>query len=73
MRRGRRASIKTCYASAALAAKEKFNLDNETVNEFIHMLDEHVCHTMASEEIIDRVLEECGIRLDFRDPFGIVQ
>lgn len=70
---GRCATIKTCYAAAALAAKGDLELDRAGVNAFIKAIDDYVCNTLSSEEIIDRVLEECGIRLDFHDPFGIVQ
>ena len=70
---GRCASIKTCYAAAALAAKDALGLDRAAVNAFIHAVDEHVCNTLSSEEAIDRVLEECGIRLEFHNPFGMAQ
>ena len=70
---GRRATIKTVYAAAICAAKDILELEKEKLWELIQGVDHHVCNTLSSEEIIDRVLRETGISLNFSDPFETVE
>ncbi len=69
---GRCATIKICYAAAILAAKEEYGFGKHRLWRLIKAIDDKVCNALASEEAIDLVLEETGIRLNFTDPFETV-
>lgn len=61
--------VKTCYAAACLAAKEEFGFGKQRILRLVTALDRHVLDTMSSIDIIDDVWRECGIHIDFNEPF----
>lgn len=70
---GRKSTIKIVYAAAILAAKSEFKFGKDRAWRLIKALDYHVLNTLSSEEIIDRVMTEMGISLNFADPFETVE
>lgn len=70
---GRETAIKTCYAAVCLAARDALGLDKKAAYKLLCTMDEHVCETLSSVEAIDKVLDEMGIVIRFRDPFDRVE
>ena len=70
---GRDSSIKTCYAAVCLAAKECLGFGAKRAYKLLCTMDRHVCETLSSAEAIDKVLDEMGITIRFRDPFDRVE
>ena len=70
---GRDSSIKTCYAAVCLAAKETLGFGSKRAFKLLCNMDKHVCETLSSAEAIDRVLDEMGITIRFREPFDRVE
>lgn len=64
--------VKTCYAAACLAAKSEFGFGKQRILRLIQAIDKRVLDSMSSYEIVEQVLADCGIRLDFNDPFDRV-
>lgn len=61
--------IKTCYAAACLAAKNEFGFGKQRILRLIQAVDRYVLDSMSSYDAIEDVWKECGIRIDFREPF----
>lgn len=61
--------IRTCYAAAALAAHREFGFGAARVRKLLAAIDRIVLEEFTSDEAIDRVFAEIGLRLDFDDPF----
>ena len=70
---GRETAIKTCYAAVCLAAKEAFDFDPQSAYKLLCVMDDHVCNTLSSIEAIDKVLDEMGINIRFREPFDRIE
>lgn len=61
--------IRTCYAAAALAAHREFGFGAARVRKLLAAIDRIVLEEFTSDEAIDGVFAEIGLRLDFDDPF----
>lgn len=70
---GRNQTIKTCYAATCLAVKEVCGFSTEQVYDVLKAMDHNVVYSLSSEEDIDRVLDEVGIRITFSDPFSNIE
>lgn len=70
---GRETAIKTCYAAVCLAAKEAFGFGPQRAYKLLCTMDKHVLETLSSVEAIDRVFEEMGITIRFREPFDRIE
>lgn len=70
---GREEAIMTCYAAVCSAARDLLGLDKQTVYDLLCKMDEHVCETMSSREAIDKVFDEMGITIRFREPFDRIE
>lgn len=65
--------IKTIYAAIALAAKEELKFGIKRTKKLLEAIDNHVCDTLTSAEIIEEVWEKIGLKLDFDDPMDLVK
>lgn len=61
--------VATCYAAFALAMRDELNLERDDIKRVLRRGDEHVCYTLSSLEIRDKVLDEIGLSLDFKEAF----
>lgn len=65
--------VKTIYAAIALAAKEELKFGIKRTKKLLEAIDNHVCDTLTSAEIIEEVWEKIGLKLDFDDPMDLVK
>lgn len=70
---GRDSAIKTCYAAVCLAARDELGFGSKRAYRLLCTMDKHVCETLSSAEAIDRVLDEMGITIRFREPFDRIE
>ena len=71
---GRVSAIKTCYAAVCLAAKEAMGFGPKRAYKLLCTMDKHVCESLSSMEAINKVLDEMGITISFRnDPFDRIE
>ena len=61
--------IRTCYAAAALAAHREFGFGAGRVRKLLAAIDRIVLEELTTDEAINKVFAEIGLRLDFNDPF----
>lgn len=64
-RLGVETSVATCYAAFCLALKDTFHFGQKRVMRALLAADERVVMTLDSAELIEKVFQETGIRLDF--------
>lgn len=70
---GKGQAIKTCYAATCKAVRDVYGCETEQVRDFLRVMDKHVVGTLASEEAIDEVFEQIGLRITFSDPFSNIE
>ena len=68
-----RYTIKDCYAAALLAMKEIGNYGHKGGLKLMDRMDKIIAHRLTTEELIDQVYEEMGIRINFADPFDRIE
>lgn len=65
-------AIPMCYAAAALALRNlctgKSRFGRDRIIKFLELMDDQVCDHLTSQEAIDDVWKEIGIRMDFNSP-----
>lgn len=61
--------MSTCYAAALLAAHEVLGAGHEQCLEFLHRMDHHVMYSLTSDELVQRVFDELGIKFNFKGVF----
>lgn len=62
--------LKDCYAAAALAFRDMTGqTDKSVLCAFLQKIDHAVTYALTSGEIIDRVSDELGIVMDFKETF----
>lgn len=59
-------TMKSCYAAAALALSEQFGADQDTICSFLQCMDSKVAFSLDSAEVMQRVLDELNISLNFK-------
>lgn len=71
---GRDSAIRTCYAAVCLAARDLLGFGSKRAYKLLCAMDEHVCNTLSSVEAINKVFDEMGITISFRnDPFDRIE
>lgn len=71
---GRVSAIKTCYAAVCLAARDALGFGSKRAYKLLSVMDRHVCESLSSMEAINKVLDEMGITISFRnDPFDRIE
>ena len=70
---GVRFTIKDCYAAALLAMKKLGNYGHNGGMKLMSEMDEIIAHRLTTEELIDEVFEQMGIRINFREPFDRIE
>jgi len=70
---GRDSAIKTCYAAVCLAARDELGFGSKRAYRLLCAMDKHVCETLSSVEAIDKVFDEMGITIRFREPFDRIE
>lgn len=63
--------VKTCYAAFCLVLKD-IGFDKQMILDCIQRTDDKMINSLSSAEIIQQVLDECGIELDFGEAFDRV-
>lgn len=66
-------TIKDCYAAALLAMKEIGNYRHNGGLKLMRKMDEIVAYRLLTEDLIDQVFEEMGIRINFAEPFDRIE
>lgn len=62
---GKEIAVRTVYAAALLTLREQFGFGNQRAIRFLTDLDQKVCYTVDSDEVIDKVFDEFGFKLKF--------
>lgn len=70
---GKAQAIKTCYAAMCSAAQDALGFDAQQVRDFLHAMDERAAETISSDEAVDEVFEQLGLRITFSHPFGYIE
>lgn len=73
MEKGRGQAIKTCYAAVCLALRDTYGFGKQRVKNVLHTMDKHVLETLSSEEAMDDVFKQIGLRISFSDPFSNIE
>jgi hypothetical protein len=68
-----RYTIKDCYAAALLAMKKLGNYGHNGGMKLMAEMDDIIAYRITTEELIDRVYEEFGIRINFYEPFNRIE
>lgn len=68
-----RYTIKDCYAAALLAMNKLGNYGHNGGLKLMREMDMIISHRLLTEEMIDQVFEEMGIRINFAEPFDRVE
>lgn len=68
-----RYTIKDCYAAALLAMKKLGNYGHNGGMKLMSEMDEIIAHRLTTEELIDEVFEQMGIRINFRECFDRIE
>lgn len=58
---------KSLYAAAALAAHRQFGFDTQKCADLLMAIDRIVCDYFTSEEVVNDVLKELNININFKD------
>ena len=61
--------MKVCYAAAVLAMAKKEGYRHKRNTDMLRLMDEHVCYTLSSDEIIEEAFEKGGVLIDFHEIF----
>lgn len=60
--------LKDCYAGFVLAAHQVFGFGHERCIRLLRAADELICNSLASNEAIDEVFEQVGVKIAFEKP-----
>ncbi len=63
----------TIYAAFCLALKELHGFGKKRCEELLRAVDEKVMYTLTSNEAIQQVWDEMGLRLNFAEPFDHIE
>lgn len=70
---GKAQAIKTCYAAMCMAARDVYGFGKQRVCKMLREMDKRVVETLASDEAVDEVFEQLGLRITFSDPFSNIE
>lgn len=65
--------MKTCYAASVLALRQLEKYGHKRNRRFLRLMDDIVCNSLSSEEIIDEALQKAGVAINFSEPFNRVE
>jgi len=63
---GKQISVRTIYAAALLTLNEEFGFGKQRALKFLKVLDEKVCFTVDTDEVIDSIFEKFGFGIKFK-------
>lgn len=66
-------TFKTIYAAVILALKELHGFGQARCARVLTAVDDKVAHALGSEELIEKVWESVGLRLNFEEPFDRIE
>lgn len=64
---------KGCYAAVCLALKELHGFGHKRCLEVLRHIDDQLVYTMDGQELADKVLDEMGLEIHFREALDRVQ
>ena len=64
---------KGCYAAVCLALRELHGFGSKRCMAVLRHIDEHLVYTMDGQEMADRVLDEMGLTIMFKEAIDRVQ
>ncbi len=73
LQRGNEFSLKDAYAAALLAMRELCRYGKKRGRRLLKKMDEIVINRLLTEDLIDQVFAEMGVRIDFAAPFDRVE
>ena len=65
--------LTACYAAFALAMRRELHFGPRRAVRLLRAVDQIVLHALDSEEVINAVYEELGVKLTFNDPFDRIE
>lgn len=68
-----RYTIKDCYAAALLAMKKLGNYGHNGGLKLMQTMDDIIVNRLTTEELIDEVFDQMGIRINFRECFDRIE
>lgn len=73
IQKGRGQAIKMCFAGVCLALHDVCGFGGTRVKRVLQQMEHHILETLSSEEAMDKVFEEIGLRISFSNPFGYLE
>ena len=70
---GVRASVLTCYCAACMALHKLYGFGRERLFKVLQAMDQEVLYTITSDEAVQKVLDEVGIRFNTDEPFERIE
>lgn len=70
---GAESTLRSCYAAFILAMREHHKFWRKRCKRVLNTADSYVMTSMGHEELIDKVWEEIGLRLNFEAPFDRIE
>lgn len=65
--------FKQAYAAACLTLHEQFGCGQIRCERFLKAMDEKITMTLTSQEIIDEVFDQIGLRINVKEPFDRIE
>ena len=65
--------VKGCFAAICLALHEAHGFGAKRCYDILRRVDQHLLTTLSSDEAIEDVYKQIGLKLDFNEPFDRVQ
>lgn len=65
--------VKGCYAAVCLVLKEKHGFGCKRCRDVLVGIDDKLLYTLTSQETIDEVWTQIGLKLDFGEAFDRIQ
>lgn len=66
-------AVKAVYAASVLALRHEFKWGQQRCARFIEAMDHELVESIDSDETMDKVFEELGIKINFDDPLEHVE
>lgn len=65
--------LKTCFAAICMAAHDRYGFGKKRMIRLLLSVDEHIRDSFTGAEAVQKVFDEYGLTIDFKDPQGAVQ